>query len=164
MNSSVHRISRISHLNISAAHGDDSCLLHLMMTSSNGNIFRVTSHLCGEFTGPWWTPRTKASDAELWCFLICAWIKGWINNREAGDLIRHRAHYTVFVMLALHSTINCGCQFQMGSISNSSFVYCACSNVFDIIRPHDFKVSSHMPSKMWDKITYRFPNSISVTL
>ena len=23
-----------------------------MMTSSNGNIFRVTGHLCGEFTGP----------------------------------------------------------------------------------------------------------------
>ena len=23
-----------------------------MMTSSNGNIFRVTCHLCGEFTGP----------------------------------------------------------------------------------------------------------------
>ena len=40
-----------------------------MMTSSNGNIFRVTGHLCGEFTGPRWIPRTKASDAELWCFL-----------------------------------------------------------------------------------------------
>ena len=23
-----------------------------MMTSSNGNIFRVTGHLCGKFTGP----------------------------------------------------------------------------------------------------------------
>ena len=40
-----------------------------MMTSSNGNIFRVTCHLCGEFTGPRWNPRTKASDAEVWCFL-----------------------------------------------------------------------------------------------
>ena len=38
------------------------------MTSSNGNIFRVTGHLCGEFTGLRWIPRTKASDAELWCF------------------------------------------------------------------------------------------------
>ena len=28
-----------------------TCLLS-MMTSSNGNIFRVTGHLCGEFTGP----------------------------------------------------------------------------------------------------------------
>ena len=25
---------------------------YIMMTSSNGNIFRVTGHLCGEFTGP----------------------------------------------------------------------------------------------------------------
>ena len=40
-----------------------------MMPSSNGNIFRVTGHLCGEFTGYRWIPRTKASDAELWCFL-----------------------------------------------------------------------------------------------
>ena len=40
-----------------------------MMTSSNGNIFRVTGHLCGKFTGPRWISRTKASDAELWCFL-----------------------------------------------------------------------------------------------
>ena len=40
-----------------------------MMTSPNGNIFRVTGHLCGEFTGRRWIPRTKASDAELWCFL-----------------------------------------------------------------------------------------------
>ena len=38
-----------------------------MMTSSNGNIFRVTGPLCGEFTGDRWIPRTKASDAELWC-------------------------------------------------------------------------------------------------
>ena len=43
-----------------------------MMTSWNGNIFRVTGHLCGEFTGPRWIPHTKASDAELWCFLWSA--------------------------------------------------------------------------------------------
>ena len=38
----------------------------------NGNIFRVTGHLCGEFTGPRWIPHTKASDAELWCLLWSA--------------------------------------------------------------------------------------------
>ena len=31
--------------------------------------------------------------------LICAWINSWVNNREAGDLRRHRAHYDVTVML-----------------------------------------------------------------
>ena len=66
------------------------------MTSSNGNIFRVTGHLCGEFTGPRWIPHTKASDAELWCFLWSA--SDWVNNREAGDLRRYCAHYDVIVM------------------------------------------------------------------
>ena len=43
-----------------------------MMTSSNGNIFRITGLLCGEFTGHRWIPCTKASDAALWCPLWSA--------------------------------------------------------------------------------------------
>ena len=31
--------------------------------------FRVTGHLCWEFSGHRWIPRTKASDAVLWSFL-----------------------------------------------------------------------------------------------
>ena len=30
--------------------------------------------------------------------LICAWINAWVNNREAGDLRRNRAHYDVIAM------------------------------------------------------------------
>ena len=30
--------------------------------------------------------------------LICAWIKGCVNNREAGDLSYHRDHHDVTVM------------------------------------------------------------------
>ena len=41
--------------------------MHTMMTSSNGNICRVTGLLCGEFTGQF--PLTKASNAGLGCFL-----------------------------------------------------------------------------------------------
>ena len=40
-----------------------------MMTSTNGNIFRVTGPSGGELTGHRWIPLTKASDAELWYFL-----------------------------------------------------------------------------------------------
>ena len=43
-----------------------------MMTSSNENIFRVTGHLCGEFTDHRWIPRTKASNSELCGFLWSA--------------------------------------------------------------------------------------------
>ena len=32
--------------------------------------------------------------------LICVWINGWVNNREAGDLRCYRAHYDVTVMFA----------------------------------------------------------------
>ena len=40
--------------------------------------------------------------------LICAWINGWVNNREAGDLWSHRTHYDVNVMLAFggHQTVS----------------------------------------------------------
>ena len=45
-----------------------------------------------------WIPRTKASDAELLYFLWSAPEKNdWVNNREAGDLRRHRGHYDVNV-------------------------------------------------------------------
>ena len=30
--------------------------------------------------------------------VICAWINNWVNNREAGDLRRHRGLYDVNVM------------------------------------------------------------------
>ena len=30
--------------------------------------------------------------------LICVCINGWVHNREAGDLRRHRAHYDVILM------------------------------------------------------------------
>ena len=30
--------------------------------------------------------------------LTCVWINGWVNNREAGDLRRHRVHYDVALM------------------------------------------------------------------
>ena len=30
--------------------------------------------------------------------LICAWIKGWVNKWESGDLRCHHAHYDVSVM------------------------------------------------------------------
>ena len=40
--------------------------------------------------------------------LICTWINGWVNNREAGDLRRYRAHYDVTVMVvARNNTCEC---------------------------------------------------------
>ena len=101
-----HRISSESQFNfICLQHPLQLAIVSYMMTSSNGNIFRVTGLLCGEFTGLRWIPRTKASDAKLWCFFfICAWINGWVNDREAGDLRRHLAHYDITVMSFKYTT------------------------------------------------------------
>ena len=61
--------------------------------------FEFTGPLRGEFTGHRRIPLIKGQ----WCGAlifssICAWINSWVNNREAGDLRHHRAHYDVIVM------------------------------------------------------------------
>ena len=71
----------ICFTSVSTSWWGEACCL-FMMTSSNGNIFRVTGHLCGALTFS----------------LICARINGWVNNREAGDLRRHPTHCDVIVM------------------------------------------------------------------
>ena len=67
------------------------------MMSSNGNISALlaiclgNSPVIGEFPSqrPW---------REALIFLNCAWINDLVNNGDAGDLRRHRAHYDVTVM------------------------------------------------------------------
>ena len=48
------------------------------------------------------SPHKGQGHGALMFSLICAWINDWVNNRKAGDLRRHRAHYEVTVMLSLH--------------------------------------------------------------
>ena len=73
LNTCLHSNMRTcKHTPIYLAYTDSITVLVylvLMMTSSNGNIFRVKGPLWGESTGHRWIPLTKASNAELWCFL-----------------------------------------------------------------------------------------------
>ena len=71
-----------------------------MIMPSNGNIFRVTGHLCGEFAGY----KGQWRGALMFSF-ICAWMNGWVNNREAGDLRRHRVHYD-FIVIRIINTLD----------------------------------------------------------
>ena len=50
------------------------------------------SPVTGEFPAQW--SVTRSFDVSL----ICAWINGWVNYGEAGDLRYHRTHYDVTVM------------------------------------------------------------------
>ena len=44
------------------------------------------------------SPHKAQWRGALMFSLICVWINGGVNNREAGDLRRYRAHYGVIVM------------------------------------------------------------------
>ena len=99
-----------------------------MMTSWNGNIFRVTGHLCGEFTSHRWIPRTKASKAELWCFFDIRLNKrvskqswGWWFETPARPLWHHNNAMTCFyftmTLTTSHTSIFC-----MGAVGISPSV------------------------------------------
>ena len=49
----------------------------------------------------WWIPHKGQRHRALMISLICAWTNGSVNNRDAGDLRRHGAHYDVTVMLSI---------------------------------------------------------------
>ena len=68
------------------------------MTSPNGNIFGVTGSMWGDFLSQ------RALMRSFGNCLICVWTHGWTNNRDAGDLRRHRVHYEVAVIVLLSWT------------------------------------------------------------
>ena len=79
-----------------------------MMTSSNGNIFpRYRPSVRGIHRSPVISPRKDLWRGAL-MFIWSAWLNGWVNNREAGDLRRHRAHYDVTVMHNFHTVVVLG--------------------------------------------------------
>ena len=69
------------------------------MTSSNGNnsallaLCAGNSSVIGEF------PSQRPVTRSFGVFFDLCLDKGWVNNREAGDLRRYRANYDVTVML-----------------------------------------------------------------
>ena len=71
-------IARLRHIQCGYREGQNKPALKLkhnhneMVTSSNGNIFRVTGPLWRESNGHRWIPLTKASDTGLWYFLWSA--------------------------------------------------------------------------------------------
>ena len=71
-----------------------------IMTSSNGNIFpRYWPIVRGIHRSPVSSPHKGQWRRALMLSLISTRINGWVNNGEAGDLRRLRAHYDVTVML-----------------------------------------------------------------
>ena len=68
----------------------------IMMTSSNGNIFRVTGPLCGKFTGHWWIPAQRPVTRRFDVFSDLRLNKqlskqswGWWFQTPSCPLLRH---------------------------------------------------------------------------
>ena len=59
---------------------------------------RYWSFVRGIHRSPVNSPHKGQWRGSLMFSLICTWINGWVNNREAGDLRSHRANYDVIVM------------------------------------------------------------------
>ena len=95
-----------------------------------------------------WSPANSPHKGQwhgaLMFSLICIWINGWVNNREAGDLRRHRAHYDVIVM-AMYSVL---ASFPSTSVSQ---VYMQITRFsFD----HDVKISDLRKSEVLNSVTW----------
>ena len=65
--------------------------------------------------------------------LICAWINGWVNIVEAGDLRRHRAHYDVTVMITgpfeRNPLVNDGSPSQTNSNAEPICCFLCCQSI-----------------------------------
>ena len=74
----------------------------IMMTSPNGNIFRPSAllALCAG-NSPVNSPHKGQWRGALMFPMIWVWIDGSVNNREAGDLRRQRAHNDAIVMMLI---------------------------------------------------------------
>ena len=75
------------------------------MSAADGKSYAWWRHQMETFPRNWpfvrgihWSPHKGQWRGALIFSLICVWINGWVNNREAGDLRRHRGHYDVIVM------------------------------------------------------------------
>ena len=113
--------------------------INWIMTSSNLNIFRVTGPLWGNSPGNF--PRKSQWHGVLVFSLICTWRNGWISNRKAGDLRRHRSHYDVTVM----------CRFIVYSIKYTyGFVMFCCGYIMMLSRLVTFSpIMSRCPWSPW---------------
>ena len=74
-----------------------SCPRGLMFTNS---WWRHEMQICSALLAlcAWNSPVTGQWHGALMFSLICGWTNGWVNNRDAGDLRRYRAHYSATVM------------------------------------------------------------------
>ena len=71
------------------------------MSVKGAPVWKQRTHLFymrGIHRSPVNSPHKGQWRGALTFSLICTWMNGWVNNREAGNLRRYRAHYDFAVM------------------------------------------------------------------
>ena len=99
-----------------------------MMTSSNGNIFRVAGPLCGEFTGPRWIPAQRPVTRSFDVFFDVRLNKrlskqswGWWFETPSHPLWRHSNVNCVSSELPhIHATTEACAYFVWFRVVNTS--------------------------------------------
>ena len=88
----------------------------IMMTSSNGNISRVTGPLCGEFTGPGEFPSQRPVTRSFVVFFdlrlnkrLSKQLWGWWFEKQSRSLWRHCNDANVGVMSTCDTWNSCFC-------------------------------------------------------
>ena len=112
-------------------------------TTKNGNspwwrhemeTFSALLAICaGNSPVPVNSPHKGQWGEALMFSLICVWINGWVNNREAGDLRRHRAHYDVIVMLRFSFSTNYRRTFRFPRHNTASVKLLEPNPIFQVV-------------------------------
>ena len=121
--------------------------------TDTSNFFKIQSNLClhddvikwkhfprywpfvrGIHRSPVNSPHKGQWRGALMFSLICAWITDWVNNREAGDLRCHRAHYDVIVMFSENlSFSSCTWYCVVGSVIRVFHFVALTLNIYSVL-------------------------------
>ena len=116
-----------------------------MMKSSNGNIFRVTSPLCGEFTGPGEFPTQRP---VTWSFNVFFDLR--LNKRLSKQPWGHRGHYDVKCNEGCESIVSSTLGYTIGLIIDRHFIM--------VPQPRQIYYSLHYSISNWMLFCYNKPS------
>ena len=102
----VFIFNRTTHTQINCGTGCDgsSNSMQYIPSSFHDDVIKWKHFTCywpfvrGIHRSPVNSPYKGQWRGALVFSLICAWMRSWVNNREAGDLRRHHAHYDAIIM------------------------------------------------------------------
>ena len=101
--------------------------------------------------------------------VICAWINGWTNTCEAGDLRRYRAHYDVTLMqrkLAWepHPWSVTWLKNTAVILEQNNFPKISIMSSLTVCEITPAWISNYIHYEMWGEITYPLPNLNGATV